>query len=87
MTKWNNTLPSMMKVAFGFPDITLVTVEKDTKKHEVRFLKLKKLLLTDYSVQLQLILLDAICSGLIPPDVGFDIKSVSFNMDLTRISA
>lgn len=56
MTKWNNTLPSMMKVAFGFLDITLVTVEKDTKKHEVRFLKLKKLLLTDYSVQLQLIL-------------------------------
>lgn len=29
-------------------------------------------------------LLDAICSGLIPPDVGFDIKSVSFNMDLTK---
>lgn len=56
MTKWNNTLPSMMKVAFDFLDITLVTVEKDTKKHEVRFLKLKKQLLTDYSVQLQLIL-------------------------------
>ena len=46
----------MMKVAFGFLDITLVTVEKDTKKHEVRILRLKKLLLTDYSVQLQLIL-------------------------------
>ena len=29
-------------------------------------------------------LLDVICSGLIPPDVGFDIKSVSFNMDLTK---
>lgn len=29
-------------------------------------------------------LLDAICSGLIPSDVGFDIKSVSFNMDLTK---
>lgn len=29
-------------------------------------------------------LLDAICSGLIPPDVGFDIKSVSFNMNLTK---
>jgi hypothetical protein len=29
-------------------------------------------------------LLDNICSGLIPPDVGFDIKSVSFNMDLTK---
>lgn len=29
-------------------------------------------------------MLDAICSGLIPPDVGFDIKSVSFNMDLTK---
>lgn len=29
-------------------------------------------------------LLDAICSGLIPPNVGFDIKSVSFNMDLTK---
>ena len=28
--------------------------------------------------------LDKICSGLIPPDVGFDIKSVSFNMDLTK---
>ena len=46
----------MMKVGFDFPDITLVTVEKDTKKHEVRFLKLKKLLLTDYFVQLKLIL-------------------------------
>lgn len=56
MTKWNNTLPSMMKVGFDFPDITLVTVEKDTKRHEVRILRLKKLLLTDYSVQLQLIL-------------------------------
>lgn len=41
MTKWNNTLPSMMKVALGFLDITLVTVEKDTKKHVVRILKLK----------------------------------------------
>ena len=29
-------------------------------------------------------LLDTICSGLIPPDVGFDIKSVSFHMDLTK---
>ena len=29
-------------------------------------------------------LLDTICSGLIPPDVGFDIKSVSFHMDLTQ---
>lgn len=29
-------------------------------------------------------LLDGICSGLIPPDVGFDIKRVSFNMDLTK---
>lgn len=29
-------------------------------------------------------LLDSICSGLIPPDVGFDIKSVSFNLDLTK---
>lgn len=29
-------------------------------------------------------ILDKICSGLIPPDVGFDIKSVSFNMDLTK---
>lgn len=29
-------------------------------------------------------LLDTICSGLIPPDVGFDIKSISFNMDLTK---
>ena len=28
--------------------------------------------------------LDKICSGLIPPDVGFDIKRVSFNMDLTK---
>ena len=46
----------MMKVGFDFPDITLVTVEKDTKRHEVRILRLKKLLLTDYSVQLQLIL-------------------------------
>ena len=26
-------------------------------------------------------ILDKICSNLIPPDVGFDIKSVSFNMD------
>ena len=29
-------------------------------------------------------LLDTICSGLIPPDVGFNIKSVSFHMDLTK---
>ncbi len=29
-------------------------------------------------------LLDNICSELIPPDVGFDIKSVSFTMDLTK---
>lgn len=29
-------------------------------------------------------LLDTICSGLIPPDVGFDIKSVSFHIDLTK---
>lgn len=28
--------------------------------------------------------LDRICSGLIPPAVGFDIKRVSFNMDLTK---
>lgn len=28
--------------------------------------------------------LNSICSGLIPPDVGFDVKSVSFNMDLTK---
>lgn len=45
-----------MKVGFGFPDITLVTVGKNTKRNEVRILRLKKLLLTDYSVQLQLIL-------------------------------
>lgn len=25
-----------------------------------------------------------ICDGLIPPDVGYDVKSVSFNMDLTK---
>ncbi len=29
-------------------------------------------------------LLDKICSELIPPDVGFDVKSVSFTMDLTK---
>lgn len=29
-------------------------------------------------------LLNRICSGLIPPDVGYDIKSVSFSMDLTK---
>lgn len=29
-------------------------------------------------------LLDIICSNLIPPDVGLDIKSVSFVMDLTK---
>lgn len=28
--------------------------------------------------------LDRICSSLIPPDVGFDVKNVSFNMDLTK---
>lgn len=28
--------------------------------------------------------LTRICSGLIPPDVGYDIKSVSFSMDLTK---
>jgi hypothetical protein len=28
--------------------------------------------------------LESICRGLIPPDVGFDVKSVSFNMDLTK---
>lgn len=29
-------------------------------------------------------LLDSICSELIPADVGFDVKSVSFTMDLTK---
>ena len=29
-------------------------------------------------------LLSEICSNLIPPDVGYDIKSVSFSMDLTK---
>lgn len=29
-------------------------------------------------------LFDTICSGLILPNVGFDIKSVSFHMDLTK---
>lgn len=29
-------------------------------------------------------LLDSICSELIPPDVGFDVKSVSFTIDLTK---
>lgn len=28
--------------------------------------------------------LDKICSNLIPPDVGFDVKSISFTMDLTK---
>lgn len=28
--------------------------------------------------------LSSICSNLIPPDVGYDVKSVSFNMDLTK---
>ncbi len=29
-------------------------------------------------------ILNSICSHLIPPDVGFDVKSVSFSMDLTK---
>lgn len=29
-------------------------------------------------------ILDKICSNLIPPDVGFDVKSISFTMDLTK---
>ena len=29
-------------------------------------------------------LLDKICSELIPADVGFDVKSISFTMDLTK---
>lgn len=29
-------------------------------------------------------ILNSICSNLIPPDVGFDIKSISFTMDLTK---
>lgn len=29
-------------------------------------------------------ILDSICSSLIPPDVGFDVKSISFTMDLTK---
>lgn len=28
--------------------------------------------------------LELICSNLIPPDVGFDVKSISFTMDLTK---
>lgn len=28
--------------------------------------------------------LDRICSNLIPPDVGYDVKSISFTMDLTK---
>lgn len=29
-------------------------------------------------------ILDRFCSNLIPPDVGFDVKSISFTMDLTK---